>query len=110
MVSKLKVSPFTSDFRANECLGTGSFFGKICRCAISLNQAEILVKRCAPYAGFHMQVMLERHRSFFVSADDQCLRWPQRFEMGLQPRHARVALNPVRFRVLNFGMQESGVT
>ena len=82
-MSKLKISPLTPDFRANQRLGPGSFFGKICRCAISLNQAEIFVKRCTPYAGFHMQVMLERHRSFFVSADDQCLCWPQSLEMGL---------------------------
>ena len=91
MVSKLKISPLTPDFRANQRLSAGGFFGKICRCAIALNQAEILVKRSTPYAGFHMQVMFERHRSFFVSADDQCLRWPQRFEMRLQPLHAHRA-------------------
>ena len=105
VLRKLKIAALTANFRADQRLRAAAFLGKVRGSAVSLDQAQILVKGRAANTGLEVQKVLQRHRCLFVGTNHQHFFGPERFQLCFQPFDSRVLFNPARFRVQCLRMQ-----
>src|SRR5690606_5445216 len=82
------------DLRTHERLATFLRIGEPRRRAVSLDQAQPLVKRGATDAGAALDDLRQRGRRHGTAGDDQRLLTRPTLEPALEPRPARVAARP----------------